>query len=80
VEATVPILKRIAEADTNVRIIFNARNFGHIRSPQHAPYQASGDAVIGLVADLHYPPELTPDFIREWENGYTMIPIRISAA
>ena len=43
-DRTVDILKRIASTDTNVRVIVNARNFGHIRSPIHAAYQASGDA------------------------------------
>ena len=30
---TVAILKQIARVDRNVRVIVNARNFGHIRSP-----------------------------------------------
>src|SRR5580693_3378121 len=41
---TVAILKRIARRDRNVKIIVNARNFGHIRSPMHAFLQTSGDA------------------------------------
>jgi glycosyltransferase involved in cell wall biosynthesis len=72
-DGTVEILKRIAASDTNVKLIVNARNFGHIRSPQHALYQTTGDAVIGIVADLQDPPEMIPDFIREWENGYAMV-------
>jgi glycosyltransferase involved in cell wall biosynthesis len=72
-DATVEILKGIAERDTNVRIIVNARNFGQIRSPMHAINQATGDAVIGLVADLQDPPEMIVDFIREWENGNSMV-------
>src|ERR1700679_3017154 len=72
-DRTVEILKRIAASDSNVKLIVNARDFGHIRSPQHALYQATGDAVIGIVADLQDPPELIPDFIREWENGYAMV-------
>ena len=51
-DRTVPILKEIAANDHNVKVIMNARNFGHIRSPMHALCQASGDAVIGIVADL----------------------------
>jgi glycosyltransferase involved in cell wall biosynthesis len=72
-DRTVEILKGIAAQDSNVRIIVNARNFGHIRSPMHALYQACGDGVIGIVADLQDPPEMIPDLIREWENGYSMV-------
>jgi glycosyltransferase involved in cell wall biosynthesis len=70
---TVAILKRIASRDHNVRVIVNARNFGHIRSPHHAFLQAQGDAVIGLVADLQDPPEIIPEMIAKWEDGYAMV-------
>ncbi len=72
-DATVAILKRIAAADSGVRIIVNARNFGHIRSPIHGLLQATGDAVISLVADLQDPPELIPALIAEWERGSSMV-------
>ena len=72
-DRTVEILKRIAASDTNVKVIVNARNFGHIRSPFHAVMQATGDAVIGIVADLQDPPEMIPEFIRGWENGFYMV-------
>ncbi len=72
-DATVPILKRIASCDHNVKVIVNARNFGHIRSPHHAFLQTRGDAVIGLVADLQDPPELIPEMIARWEEGYSMV-------
>ena len=72
-DRTVEILKRIASADTNVRVIVNARNFGHIRSPIHAVYQASGDAIIGIVADLQDPPEMIPAFLQGWEDGAYMV-------
>jgi polyisoprenyl-phosphate glycosyltransferase len=72
-DRTVEILKGIAAADPNVKVIVNARNFGHIRSPLHALYQTTGDAVIGIVSDLQDPPEMIPDLLREWENGYAMV-------
>ncbi len=72
-DGTVPILKRIAAQDSNVRLIVNARNVGHIRSPMHAFRQATGDCVVTIVADLQDPPEMIADFIREWENGYSMV-------
>jgi glycosyltransferase involved in cell wall biosynthesis len=72
-DRTVAILRTIASHDRNVKVIVNARNFGHIRSPMHAIYQACGDAVIGIVADLQDPPEMIADLVREWENGYSMV-------
>jgi polyisoprenyl-phosphate glycosyltransferase len=72
-DRTVEVLKKIAARDSNVKIIVNARNFGHIRSPIHALFQTCGDAVIGIVADLQDPPELIADFICEWEAGYSMV-------
>jgi glycosyltransferase involved in cell wall biosynthesis len=56
-----------------VKVIVNARNFGHIRSPMHAVFESCGDAIITIVADLQDPPEMMADMIREWENGYSMV-------
>src|SRR3954454_20851873 len=72
-DRTVAILKEIAREDQNIKVIVNARNFGHIRSPFHAFLQTTGDAVIGLVADLQDPPEMIPEMIAKWEEGYSMV-------
>lgn len=70
---TVAELREIAACDKNVKVIVNARNFGHIRSPHHAVMQTRGDAVISLLSDLQDPPELIRDFIREWEAGWPIV-------
>jgi glycosyltransferase involved in cell wall biosynthesis len=72
-DSTVTILKAIAAQDSQLKIIVNSRNFGHLRSPMHAMYQASGDAVILLFADLQDPPELLRDFLLEWEKGTPVV-------
>lgn len=72
-DKTVSILKEVAKEDKNVKIIVNARNFGHIRSPYHALLQATGDAVISIVADLQDPPSMIADFIKKWEEGYKIV-------
>ncbi len=72
-DRTVAVLKEIAREDPNIKVIVNARNFGHIRSPFHAFLQTCGDAVIGLVADLQDPPEMIPEMIAKWEEGYYMV-------
>src|ERR1035438_3069859 len=72
-DATVSELREIAARDKNVKVIVNARNFGHIRSPHHALMEAQGDAVIVLLSDLQDPPELIKDFLREWEAGWPIV-------
>lgn len=70
---TFAVLQQLAAVDTNVKVIRNTRNFGHLRSPFHALLQARGDAVIGLMADLQDPPELLGDMIAEWEKGTAIV-------
>jgi dolichol-phosphate mannosyltransferase len=66
-------LRAIAAADPRVKVILNARNFGHVRSPMHAILQATGDAVVPMASDLQDPPEMLADFIAGWERGYRKV-------
>jgi glycosyltransferase involved in cell wall biosynthesis len=72
-DGTVAILKELAAADHDVKIIVNQRNFGQVRSPHHAFLTARGDAVISLAADLQDPPELIPQFLEHWEKGFKVV-------
>lgn len=69
-DQTVAKVKALAERDEHVRLIVNARNFGHIRSPVYGMLQAQGDAVIYLASDLQDPPEMIATFLEKWEAGY----------
>lgn len=72
-DSTVEVLRQIAASDQNVKVIVNARNFGHIRSPHHAMLEAHGDAVCVLLSDLQDPPELLIEMIHEWERGTPIV-------
>ena len=67
------ILRRLASQDKRIKVIFNVRNFGHIRSPYHGMLQARGDAVVYLASDLQDPPELIAEFIPKWEEGWKVV-------
>lgn len=69
-DQTVSLLRDLARSDRKVKVIVNARNFGHIRSPYHGVLQADGNAVITMASDLQDPPELIPEFIARWEAGF----------
>ncbi|HWB59081.1 MAG TPA: glycosyltransferase family 2 protein [Chthoniobacteraceae bacterium] len=73
VDGTPDLLRKIAAANPKVKVILNARNFGHIRSPYHALMQATGDAAICLASDLQDPPEMIPRFLEKWEEGFKAV-------
>lgn len=72
-DRTASILRKIASQDQNVKVILNARNFGHIRSPYYALLQTSGDAVILLAGDLQDPPTMIPQFLEKWKEGFRVV-------
>jgi glycosyltransferase involved in cell wall biosynthesis len=72
-DSTFAILSEIAASDPNVKVIRNARNFGHVRSPMHALFQARGDAVIILMSDLQDPPEVLAQLLERWEEGFPIV-------
>jgi glycosyltransferase involved in cell wall biosynthesis len=72
-DKTVAVLREICREDKRVKVIVNNRNFGHIRSGYHALLLASGDAVVAMASDLEDPPEMIPQFIRKWEDGYKIV-------
>lgn len=72
-DRTVERIRCLAEQDSIVKIIINTRNFGHIRSPYYGIMQSKGEATIYLASDLQDPPEIIPDFIRHWEEGYKLV-------
>lgn len=72
-DTTVKKIKEIAAHDKRVKLIVNARNFGHIKSPYYGMLQSSGDACILITSDLQDPPEMIVEFIKKWEQGYKTV-------
>lgn len=72
-DGTVSKIKEIAARDPRVKLIVNARNFGHIRSPYYGILQSTGDACILIASDLQDPPEMIGEFIKKWEDGFKTV-------
>ncbi|MFL6735171.1 MAG: glycosyltransferase family 2 protein [Sphingomicrobium sp.] len=72
-DRTVEIVRGLCASDPRIKLIVNTRNFGQLRSPTHALFQATGRAVIGIVADFQDPPELIPEFVRRWRAGAEIV-------
>lgn len=73
-DETVALLRELAARDPAVKVIVNARNFGPMRSNYNGVMAASGDAVLLILpADLQDPPDLIPEFVGLWEQGYQIV-------
>ena len=66
-------IRKLAMQDMRIKAIFNARNFGHIRSPYYGILQSTGVATIYMASDFQDPPEIIPQFIEEWEKGWRLV-------
>ncbi len=66
-------LRELCAANPKVKAIFNARNFGQMKSPVHGLRQTTGDCTIKMVADFQDPPAMIVDFVREWEKGAKIV-------
>lgn len=72
-DKTLPILKDIAQENNRVKIISFSRNFGHQAAVTAGVKYAKGDCVAIIDADLQDPPELIPDMVDLWKEGYEVV-------
>jgi glycosyltransferase involved in cell wall biosynthesis len=70
---TQKIINKLCLEDKKVKAIFNAKNFGHIRSPYYGIFQAKGDAIILFAADFQDPLILIPQLIEKWRQGSDVV-------
>ena len=67
---TLELLHRSREQNSSIKIIDLARNFGKEAALSAGLAYASGDIVVPIDADLQDPPELIPEMVAKWEEGY----------
>lgn len=72
-DATLSILKPIAESDNNVRVINFSKNFGHESAMIAGIDYAKGDAIICMDSDLQHPPVKIPEMVARWKEGFDVV-------
>jgi glycosyltransferase involved in cell wall biosynthesis len=66
-------LRQLCQGNKKIKAIFNARNFGQMRSPVFGLKQAKGDCVVRMCADFQDPLDMIVKFVREWEKGWKIV-------
>ncbi len=72
-DRTPVLLDELAAADPHVRAVHLTRNFGHQAAITAGLTVARGDAVAIMDCDLQDPPEVLPQFIRQWQAGNQVV-------
>lgn len=72
-DGTWPGLEQHAAADPRLRALRLSRNFGKERALTAGLDCCRGDAVVPIDVDLQDPPELIPQFIAKWREGYDVV-------
>lgn len=66
-------IRQLGQQDRRVRPVIFARNFGHQLAVTAGLDYARGQAVIIIDADLQDPPELFPELLAKWQEGYEIV-------
>jgi len=72
-DGSLALLRQLQSQDARVCYLSLARNFGHQIAVTAGLNFARGQAAVILDADLQDPPELIPELIRRWREGYQVV-------
>jgi polyisoprenyl-phosphate glycosyltransferase len=72
-DGSLDAIKRLTEGDDRLRFISFSRNFGHEAATTAGFDRAAGDCVVLIDADLQDPPEIIPDMIEKWKEGFHVV-------
>lgn len=72
-DRTSQLIRELAGKDPHVQGYVFARNFGHQLALTCGLDQSTGDAVISMDGDLQHPPEMVPELLKKWEEGFEIV-------
>ncbi|MCC6501666.1 MAG: glycosyltransferase family 2 protein [Deltaproteobacteria bacterium] len=72
-DATFRKASALASKSAQVKAIRLSRNFGHQIAITAGMDAATGEAVIVMDGDLQHPPELIPDMVKKWAEGFHVV-------
>jgi dolichol-phosphate mannosyltransferase len=72
-DTTLDRLKALQAQDPHISLLDLARNFGHQAAVTAGIDHAAGRAVIVIDGDLQDPPEVIPDLVARWQEGYEVV-------
>lgn len=72
-DQTLNVIKEFSGKNRKIKYISFSRNFGHQSALRAGIDFAGGDCIVSMDGDLQHPPELIPDMIHKWREGYDIV-------
>ena len=72
-DGSLELLRGLHARNPRVKVLNLARNFGHQVAISAGLDYARGDGIVMMDADLQDPPEVIPDFVKKWNEGYHVV-------
>ena len=72
-DRTEEVIAALSDADPRIKMLRFSRRFGQPMATLAGMDAASGDAVVVIDCDLQDPPELIPDLVARWREGYDVV-------
>lgn len=72
-DASVKIVRKIKAHDPHVHMVQLSRNFGKEIATTAGLHHAKGDAAVMIDADLQHPPEVIPQLLTKWREGFDVV-------
>lgn len=72
-DGSTDMIRQLGKADSHVRPVIFARNYGHQLAVTAGMDYSRGDAVLVIDADLQDPPEVMLDLIAKWREGFQVV-------
>jgi glycosyltransferase involved in cell wall biosynthesis len=72
-DRTVELILELNRTDARVKMLCFSRRFGQPMATLAGMEAASGDAVVVIDCDLQDPPELIPELVQRWREGFDVV-------
>lgn len=72
-DGTLELLIKISDLDKRIKYLHFSKNFGHQLAVKAGIDYSKEDIVISMDADLQHPPEMLPELLQKWEEGFQIV-------
>src|ERR1700742_2212427 len=72
-DRSLQILRQMHSEDSRIKVLNLSRNFGHQPAVTAGIHHARGDCVVLIDGDLQDPPEVIPQMVSKWQEGFEVV-------